>query len=222
MNREIATGGASVYPLTGDVTSNAGSAPVTVTGIQSIPVAASFPADQDVLTYDLASNNFVLQPPNQQVELETNGVVNSTQSLLNLQGSASVTIVESGGTVTFTSSGGGGSVTRSATTTNSNGSFWTWSDGLIEAWGSITLASSGSEQNGGTITFPTVFATSVQSIQLDIIGLPNSSSIDSASIQVQSLTGSGAVINLQCSVPTGGGGTTFNQAVTVMWRAIGS
>lgn len=222
MNREITTGGASIYPLQGDVKSSAGNNTVTVVGLNTIPLGPGFPSGGEVLTYDGPTNTLLLEAPVQQIELETNGSANSTQTLLNLAAGSNVTLTESAGTVTIASTGAGGAVTRSATTTNSNGSFWTWSDGFIEAWGEISIPSSGTEINGGTITFSTVFPTAVQSLQLTLVTLPNTGSFDIASVQAQSMTGSGAVINLQCSVPTGGGGTTFNQAVTVMWRAIGT
>lgn len=221
MNREIVGGGgAVVYPLTGDVTSTAGNPSVTVTGIQNIPVIASFPTDKEVLTYDGSSNTMSLQVPAPQVEFETNGTPNSTQTLLNIAAGTGVTISETAGSVTINATGAG--TQRSATTTNANGSFWTWTDGIIEQWGSIDLLATGTNKTGGTITFPTVFLTGLQSIQVTLVGLPNSGGTDSTAVQVQNFTGSGAVVNAMCSVPTGGGGTTFNQTTHVHWRAIGT
>lgn len=44
MNRELVMpSGAGVYPLTGDVTSSAGNAPVLVTGIQGVSVSSQSP-----------------------------------------------------------------------------------------------------------------------------------------------------------------------------------
>ena len=63
MNREIATGGASIYPLNGDVASAAGSNVVTVIGLQGIPVTHSFPVGGEILTYDLASNSWTAVVP---------------------------------------------------------------------------------------------------------------------------------------------------------------
>lgn len=222
MNREIVGGGgASVYPLIGDVQSTAGNAPVTVIGLRGILIEPSFPVNSDVLTYDETSNMWVPTPITG-IELQTNGADNSTQTLLNLADSASVTVSESGGTITFTATGGGGGVTRSATTTNANGSFFTWSDGLIEQWGQISVTSSGNEFNTAVITFPTNFTVSPPNIELNILGLPNSgSSTDTADAQVDTATGTGAVCKLQCNVPTGGGGTTFNQTVVLQWIARG-
>lgn len=225
MNREITGGGgASVYPLTGDVTSTPGQGPVAVTGIQGIPVITSFPSGGEVLTYDGPSNTLSLVTPAQQVELETNGTPNSVQNLLNLVAGANVTLTEVAGAVTIDSTGGGGGIGRSAITTNANGSYFTWSDGLIEQWGTITIAASGNDFSGGPITFPLTFPTAVQNVQVSLVGLPNSSSFtDQASIQMTlapALTG--VSVQMQCSVPTGGGGVTFNQTTTVFWRAIGN
>src|SRR5277367_3863122 len=109
MNREITGGGgASVYPLVGDVQSTAGQGPVTVIGLQNIPVSVSFPTGGEVLTYDGPSNNLLLEAPVQQIELQTNGTPNSTQALLNIAAGTNVAITEAAGTVTISSTGGGG------------------------------------------------------------------------------------------------------------------
>jgi len=60
MNREIATGAASIYPLTGDVQSQAGNKNVEVVGIISIPITQSTPFDGAVLEYDAATNTWIL------------------------------------------------------------------------------------------------------------------------------------------------------------------
>jgi hypothetical protein len=60
MNREIATGAASIYPLTGDVQSQAGNKNVEVVGIISIPITKSTPFDGAVLEYNAATNAWVL------------------------------------------------------------------------------------------------------------------------------------------------------------------
>jgi hypothetical protein len=221
MNREIVGGGgAVVYPLTGDVTSTAGNPSVTVTGIQNIPVIASFPTDKEVLTYDGSSNTMSLQTPAPQVEFETNGTPNSTQTLLNLVAGANITLTETAGTVLIDAGTLG--TQRSATTTNANGSFWTWTDGIIEAWGTISLVATGTNKTGGTISFPTVFPSGLPNIQVTLVGLPNSGTTDSTAAQILSYNGSGAIVDAQCSVPTGGGGTTFNQVTVIHWRAIGN
>jgi hypothetical protein len=61
MNREIATGSASIYPLQGDVESQAGNQNVEVVGIISIPITKSTPVGGDVLIYDATTNTWVLQ-----------------------------------------------------------------------------------------------------------------------------------------------------------------
>lgn len=59
MNREVTLGGASIYPLTGDVASSAGSPTITVTGLQGIQVEQTFPVDEDFLVYDNTVNKWV-------------------------------------------------------------------------------------------------------------------------------------------------------------------
>lgn len=60
MNREIVLpGGAGVYPLTGDVQSQAGSPNVTVVGLQNIPIQAVALQNGDVLQYDVTTNQWV-------------------------------------------------------------------------------------------------------------------------------------------------------------------
>lgn len=224
MNREIVGGGgASIYPLTGDVQSTPGSPLVTVTGIQGIPFQHTFPTGGEIPVYDASSNSWlptVPTPPAPTLALETNGTPNSTQTLLNLAAGTNITLTETAGTVLIDAAALG--TQRSATTTNANGSFWTWTDGIIEAWGSISLVATGTNKTGGTITFPVVFPTALQSIQVTLVGRPNSGTTDSTAAQVVSFTGSGAIIDVQCSVPTGGGGTTFNQITVIHWRAIGN
>lgn len=137
---------------------------------------------------------------------------------------AGITLTPAGGmgVVTVAASGGGGGVPRGALNTNSNGSWWVWGDGVIEAWGSISVAPNSTNQNSATIFFPTAFTTGVESISVNVVGFPRSGSTDSAEVILSGPpTLSIANIALQCSVPTGGGGVTFDQAVTVMWRAIG-
>lgn len=60
MNREICGGGgASIYPLIGDVTSTAGNAPVSVTGIQGIPVQQAFLSGDETMFFDNTLNMWV-------------------------------------------------------------------------------------------------------------------------------------------------------------------
>lgn len=60
MNREIVIpGGAGVYPLRGDVQSQAGNAQVTVTGLRNVPVLDTFLNGGEVLTYDPNLHNWV-------------------------------------------------------------------------------------------------------------------------------------------------------------------
>jgi hypothetical protein len=57
MNREIFPGG--IYPLQGDVTSQAGANDVVVTGIQNTPVDPTPPLDQQVLQYSQTAKEYV-------------------------------------------------------------------------------------------------------------------------------------------------------------------
>lgn len=60
MNREVAIpGGAGVYPLTGDVGSQAGTPTVLVTGIQGISVATPSLAGGEALEFNFDSQQWV-------------------------------------------------------------------------------------------------------------------------------------------------------------------
>ncbi len=220
MNREVTTGNGSIYPLLGDIASKAGVSTVSVTGIQGIPVQQTFPTGGEVLTYDVTVNNLILEAPIQQIELETNGTANSTQSLLNLAAGTNVTITESAGTITIDAASGGG-ITRGALNTNANGNWYVWSDGIIESWGSISISPTTTAKATGTITFPLAYTTAVTGIDVSIVGTPRVASTDLADVLMSSLSLSSAGVDLQCSIPVGGGGATFDQTVQVYWRAIG-
>lgn len=72
MNREIVIpGGAGVYPLTGDVTSQAGNAPVTVTGIRGTSVASAFFTGGEVLEYNPNTNQWT---PTLRAAIQVNNV----------------------------------------------------------------------------------------------------------------------------------------------------
>ncbi len=58
MNREIVGESGKIYPLQGDVTSQAGNQFVTVTGIQSIPVNDTLLSGGEILEYNPNSNNW--------------------------------------------------------------------------------------------------------------------------------------------------------------------
>lgn len=72
MNREIVIpGGAGIYPLTGDVTSEAGNAPVQVTGLRGIPIAPAFFAGGEVLEYNPNTGNW---EPTLRAAIQVNGL----------------------------------------------------------------------------------------------------------------------------------------------------
>lgn len=72
MNREIFPGG--VYPLQGDVQSQAGASKVTVTGIQNVPVASTPPATGQVLIAGTGGYAPGTLPANQNVQVNGTGV----------------------------------------------------------------------------------------------------------------------------------------------------
>lgn len=150
MNREIVGGGgAAIYPLQGDVASAAGSSTVTVQGIQGVPVDVSFPTGGEVLTYDATDGTLSLAAPVSSLTLETDGTVNSTQTLLNLQAGANMILAESAGTVTITGPIPGTTVTLEHNgTANSTQTLLnlTGTGGVVvsEAAGTVTINGSGS------------------------------------------------------------------------------
>jgi hypothetical protein len=107
--------------------------------------------------------------------------------------------------------------------TNSNGSYRISPDGTIEVWGSINVPSTGNQFANAAIVFPHGF-TAVPGLQVTVQGLPSPSAHanDIASASAVSVTTTGAQVFLQCSVPTGGGGANFDQAVTLAFYAIGN
>jgi hypothetical protein len=147
MNREIVGGGgATIYPLQGDVASTAGSSTVQVQGIQGIPVDASFPVGGEVITYDATDGTFVLAAPTNPLTLETNGTPNSTQTLLNLAAGTDITMTESGGTVTVNSTASGPTLETNGTANSSQSLLNLTGAGgvsITEAAGTVTIDGSG-------------------------------------------------------------------------------
>lgn len=129
----------------------------------------------------------------------------------------SITVASDG---TLSSASGGG-VARGALNSNVNGDWWVWGDGVIEMWGSVTVSPTGSHTASVGITFPTSFTTSVGLLQLTVAGFPRFSSSDQATATATTISTSGALVSLQCNVPTGGGGATVDQPVPVFWYARG-
>ena len=154
--------------------------------------------------------------------IETDGTPNGSQSLLNLVAGTNVTLTDDGaGNVTIDASGGGGTADRGPLQSNADGWWWVWTDGVIEQFGSVTIAATMNELASGLVTFPVAFATQVFAFEAYVVGLPKLASTRTASVQSSTVSLSNSGINLQCNVPTGGGGATFDQAVVVQWRAIG-
>lgn len=80
MNREIVIpGGAGIYPLTGDVLSQAGNQLVTVIGIQGIPVTVGLLLGGEVLEYNTNTHNW---EANLRAAIQVNNVTVSDDYLI--------------------------------------------------------------------------------------------------------------------------------------------
>jgi hypothetical protein len=79
VNREIFPGG--IYPLAGDVTSTAGNATVTVTGIQGITVTPGFFQGGEVLEYSAATHSWT---PILRAAIQVNGLTVSDDYLISV------------------------------------------------------------------------------------------------------------------------------------------
>jgi hypothetical protein len=79
MNREIFP--AVLYPLIGDVRSQAGNQKVEVVGIVSIPIASTPTLSGQVLEYDLASNSWV---PTLRASIQVNGMTVSDDYIVSV------------------------------------------------------------------------------------------------------------------------------------------
>lgn len=108
------------------------------------------------------------------------------------------------------------------TTSNGDGSFSrTASDGTIEQWGTFTIAPTGTFHGSGTWTFRLPYK-SAPNIQLTLVGYAASTNPDPNVCYAVSLATTGFTAVVSCAVPTGGGGSTITNTVTVSWRSIGS
>lgn len=82
MNREIVVpGGAGIYPLAGDVASQAGNRLVTVIGIQGIPVLNTLFSGGEVLEYNPNTNQWT---PTLRAALQVNNVTLSDDYLITI------------------------------------------------------------------------------------------------------------------------------------------
>lgn len=80
MNREIVIpGGAGIYPLTGDVLSQAGNQLVTVVGIQGRPILNTFLDGGEVLEYNINTNQWT---PTLRAAIQVNNVTASDDYLI--------------------------------------------------------------------------------------------------------------------------------------------
>lgn len=138
-------------------------------------------------------------------------------------GAAITAALSAPGVVTVTvPTAGGGSASRGPLQNNAQGWWWVWSDGVIEQFGSVTLPASTTFVSEIGVAFPVSFVTQVFSVCAVTTSLPRfATSQDTADVAFTDVNISGGVMVGQCSVPTGGGGATFDSPVTVNWRAIG-
>jgi hypothetical protein len=82
MNREIVMpSGAGIYPLIGDIASQAGDTLVTVTGIQSIPVTSMLPPPGADLQYNGNTHNWT---PTLRAAIQVNTVTASDDGLISV------------------------------------------------------------------------------------------------------------------------------------------
>lgn len=108
------------------------------------------------------------------------------------------------------------------TTANGDGSFSrTASDGTIEQWGTFTIAPTGTFHGSGAWTFHLPYK-SAPNIQLTLVGYAAATNPDPNACYAVSLTATGFTAVVSCAVPTGGGGSTITNTVTISWRSIGS
>jgi hypothetical protein len=107
--------------------------------------------------------------------------------------------------------------------TNSFGSYRLWPDGTLEVWGTVNVPATGSQFATANITYPHNF-TVAPVPQLTVAGLPSPSAHanDLAEVCVNTFSTNGATVALQCSVPTGGGGASFDSTIMVGFYAIGN
>lgn len=77
MNREIVGSSASIYPLQGDVVSQAGSSLVSVAGIRGIPISSANLSGGDALVYNINTNRW---EPTLLASIQVNSVTVSDDS----------------------------------------------------------------------------------------------------------------------------------------------
>lgn len=77
MNREVFPGG--VYPLTGDVVSQAGHTTVQVVGLLGVPITSTFLNGGEVLEYNPNTNNW---EPILRAAIQVNGITVSDDPLI--------------------------------------------------------------------------------------------------------------------------------------------
>jgi hypothetical protein len=135
-----------------------------------------------------------------------NGLVNTAQS------SANTALAEIAGLTT-----------RSALTTNSNGNYYTWSDGLKEAWGSVSIPPTNTGGTTGTFSFsfPVAFSSN-PALTINTIGAASTGDANTPpAVEIQSISTTGATIFIGKVVVASAGGGNLNTTMTLSWQAKG-
>lgn len=90
MNREIVQpGGAGVYPLTGDVTSQAGNAPVRVVGLQGVSIVSTSPLGGANLQFNPNTGQWT---PILRAAIQVNGVTVSDDYIITVNVSKTILV----------------------------------------------------------------------------------------------------------------------------------
>jgi hypothetical protein len=108
------------------------------------------------------------------------------------------------------------------TTCNANGCYDLYPDGRIHAFGTVSMASTGTAYNTATITFPHAFTTQVNPT-FNLIGIPSSSS-DTTTPACQgasSLSFTTMNVYFARCIIAGAGGGNFDNPLKVSWTADG-
>lgn len=208
----------SSYPLSGDLQSQPGSTDTAVVRIQGVPVTQVTFEGGEILTYDIESAAWVPQ--------QITGAENLFLATPNgAAGQATLrAITPPDLPIATTTTPGAVYPDNSTITIDTTGKIKAVGSGGLgtEQIGVVTVSPNSSALNSVVVTFPTAFATAVNNVQITVCGIPRAGSPDLAVALVEAVSLTGFTILLQCPVPTGGGGVTFDQAVQVYWRALGN
>jgi hypothetical protein len=161
--------------------------------------------------------NFVATVLNYQT-VQAAGVNQPQEAKLNFLAPFTVTDNPGG---TSTDIGLGAAITRGTVHSNANGSYFTWSDGLIEQWGLSAGIPTGSNKEQVSVVFPIPF-TAVPNVTISPNTFPAGVTGDSMTCYPVDITTTGFSACLTAAVNVGGSGApNLNNPVQVNFRAIG-